>query len=81
MVRGKIMELLNKFIQIIFAVTVLIALISPVSPRELPDPMDKCGLVEREDCQNLFTKIISGRGFVAGKLSSELIWAKAGDNI
>ena len=74
------MELVNKFTQIISAVTVLIALTSPVSPRELPDPIDKYGLVEREDCQNLFIKITSGRGFVAEKPSSELIRAKVGDN-
>tara|TARA_B100000424_G_C22750946_1_gene405771 strand:- start:391 stop:600 length:210 start_codon:yes stop_codon:yes gene_type:complete len=69
------MELVNKFTQIIFAVTVLIALTLPVSPRELLCPMDTCGLVDREGCKNLFRTITSGKGFVAGKPSSELIRA------
>ena len=67
------MELENKFTQIIFAVNVLIALTSLVLLRELPDPMDRCGLVDRESCKKLFTTITSGKGFVAGKPSSELI--------
>ena len=55
------MELDNKFTQIIFAVNVLIALTSLVSLRELPDPMDRCGLVDRESCKNFLQQLHRAR--------------------
>ena len=61
------MELVNKFTQIISAVTVLIALALRVSAKELPDPTDEYDLVNREDLKALFANAKLGKGFVAGK--------------
>ena len=58
----------------------MIALTLPVSAQELSDPMDEYDLVNREDLKALFANAKLGKGFVAEKLSRELIRAKAGDN-
>ena len=74
------MKPINKLIKIIFSATLLIALTLPVSAQELSDPTDEYDLVNREDLKALFANAKLGKGFVAGKPSSELIRAKAVDN-